>query len=296
SQDTKEYFKTTKKGGRYTASVGGAITGFGGNFLIVDDPHNPKQALSDVQRAAANKWYDGTLTSRLNDIKNGAIILIMQRLHESDLTGHLLERGDVEHLKIPNEFEEKTIYHFPISGREIVKTKGEYLHPDRMGKPEADKKKVELGAYNYAGQYQQRPVPLGGGEFKELWYSYYEGELDVRNMNIYIIADPANEKKKDSDYTAITVIGLAPDHNYYLLDMIRDKLNPTERVEAIFQLHRKWNAKGGKPPTVGYEKYGMQSDIHYLNLRQDETNYRFHIAELAGGMAKEDRIRRLIPA
>jgi predicted phage terminase large subunit-like protein len=91
------------------------------------------------------------------------------------------------------------------------------------------------------------------------------------------------------------VVGCSPDNNYYLLDIVRDRLNPTERVETLFQLHRKWNSLSGKPPKVGYEKYGLMTDTHYIRLKQEQDNYRFQMIELGGTMPKEARIRRLIP-
>jgi predicted phage terminase large subunit-like protein len=157
-----------------------------------------------------------------------------------------------------------------------------------------------LGEYYYSAQYMQEPVPVGGGEFKPEWIQHY-GNIKPKGMNIYILCDPAGgdemnrKKKKTSDWTAITVVGLSTDNNYYLIDMVRDRLNPTERVETLFQIHRKWNDATGVSPKVGYEKYGMMTDTHYIKSRQDEENYRFPLIELGGTMAKEERIRRMIP-
>jgi predicted phage terminase large subunit-like protein len=120
-------------------------------------------------------------------------------------------------------------------------------------------------------------------------------------MNLYILCDPAGgeelqkRKKKLSDRTTMMVIGLAPDNNYYWLDGICDRLNPTERVDTLFDLHRKWNELTGKPPVVGYEHYSIQTDTHYIRKKQEETGYRFNIVELGGGMSKNERIRRMIP-
>ena len=108
--------------------------------------------------------------------------------------------------------------------------------------------------------------------------------------NKYILVDPASEKKKTSDYTAIYVLLLGHDNNIYILDMIRDKLNLTERAEALFRLH-----KEHRPLDVAYEKYGMQADIEHIKDKQERENYRFHVTEVGGAMPKNDRIRRLIP-
>lgn len=103
------------------------------------------------------------------------------------------------------------------------------------------------------------------------------------------------KKRKSSDWTAFMVVGLSNDNNYYLLDIVRDRLNPSDRVDTLFTLHRKWNALTGKSPKVGYEKYGMMTDTHYLRDKQRREGYYFPLIELGGRMMKEERIRRLIP-
>ena len=114
------------------------------------------------------------------------------------------------------------------------------------------------------------------------------------SMNIYILVDPANEKKRDSDYTAMWVIGANTDNNLYVLDLVRDRLNLEERTSTLFRLHRTW-----KPVEVRYERYGIQADIQHIKYVQGQKNYNFHIrpvpAKGQGGVAKDDRIERLIP-
>lgn len=157
-------------------------------------------------------------------------------------------------------------------------------------------------ASSNSGQYMQEPIPIGGGEFKEEWIQLYNPQgIKPREMNLVILCDPAGgeeinkKKRKLSDWSVFDVIGLAPDNNYYWLDGIRDRLNPTERVETLFMLHRKWNGLTGKPPKVGYEKYGMMTDTHYIKEKQNVDAYHFPLVELGGAMQKEERIRRLIP-
>jgi predicted phage terminase large subunit-like protein len=109
-------------------------------------------------------------------------------------------------------------------------------------------------------------------------------------MNIYIVVDPAGEKKKTNDYTVMAVIGLGHDNNYYLIDGIRDRLNLTEKTKKLFELVRKY-----KPLNVGYEKYGLQSDIEHIRYIMEQENYRFRITELGGQVSKNDRIKGLVP-
>lgn len=286
-QNTKRKFVTTKRGFRIATSVGGTATGEGGNFLIVDDPLSAMQAQSEVARDTANSWFDQTFSSRLNDPKTGVIIVIMQRLHENDLTGHLLAKGGWEHLCLPLIAEKDE--HLEKGRISVDRKIGDLLHSSRIDEQEIQRIKTEMGAYTFAGQYQQNPSPQGGGDFRKEWIQYYE-KIDHTQFNNYILVDPANSKSKKSDYTSIVVIGAGGDGNLYLIDAVRDKLNVKEREDIIFNLHQKYN-----PKTIGYEKYGMQNDIDWIKKSMEDKNYRFHITELGGSLSKKDRINRLIP-
>ena len=286
-QNTKRKFVTTERGFRIATSVGGTATGEGGNFLIVDDPTSAKQAESEAFRNNANTWFDQTFYSRLNDKKNGVIIVIMQRLHENDLTGHLLSKGGWEHLCLPLIAEKNECL---SKGKcQIERKEGELLHPARIDETEVERIKLGMGSYAFAGQYQQRPSPEGGGEFKKEWIEYYD-KINHESFNNYIFVDPANSKNKKSDYTSIVVIGAGVDGNLYLIDAIRDKLNVREREDILFDLHRKY-----QPKFVGYEKYGMGNDTDWIKKSMEDRNYRFTLTALGGSLSKKDRITRLIP-
>ena len=300
-QDTKTDFKTTGKGRYYGAGILGTITGKGADYLLCDDPLKPDEALSDTIRVETNKAIRNTLFSRFNDPRVGRFILIMQRLHEDDPTGHLLRDQGYHHLKLPAEAADRPTI-VTLGEKFWTMKKGDLLFPDRLTKDVLAEKRQDMLDYNYVGQMLQEPVPLGGGEFKDTWIQYYGRQnIKAREMNIFIMCDPAGgeetqkKKKKNSDFTTFMVIGLAPDNNYYLLDAVRDRLNPTERVNKLFELHRHWNDLTGKPPKVGYEKYGLMTDTHYIREKQKQDGYRFAMIELGGKMNKEDRIRRMIP-
>lgn len=126
--------------------------------------------------------------------------------------------------------------------------------------------------------------------FLEDWLRYWIVK-DWMQFNRYIVVDPASEKKKENDYTYMEVIGLGADLNYYTIDMVRDRLNLTERAQALIKLHRMYRPITG----VGYEKYGKDADIEHIQYVQEKENYRFEITALGGPMGKLDRIRRLIP-
>ena len=149
-------------------------------------------------------------------------------------------------------------------------------------------KRMAQGPHVYAAQILLDPKADALQGFKRDWFRTYT-RMKGRTNN-YILVDAASSKKKGSDYTAIFVVGLATDTNYYVLDMVRDRMNLTERADRVFALHRKW-----KPKQVRYERYGMMGDIEHLRSKMEDETYRFDITEVAGQSKKEDRIGRLIP-
>lgn len=299
-QNEKGKFQTTKQGHRIACSVGSGITGEGGDLLIVDDPHNPREAQSDVQREEALDWFDGTFCNRLNDKKNPKYVVIMQRLHYQDLTAHLLDKGDWTHLNIPVVASERKTY--SIGEFEKTVDTGEVLHEEREDLQTLNRTRKDMGVYEFAGQYMQEPAPKGGGVFKQSYLLYYrqpekieDRKKFVSSMNIFILVDPAHEKKKTSDFSAFVVLGANYDNNLYLLDMVRDKLSPSERINTLFRLHRKWNSLSGKPPKAVYEVNGARSDGHYIREYMKQSMYYFTLVEVNHTQNKNDRIKQLEP-
>ncbi len=196
-----------------------------------------------------------------------------------------------------------TRYHFNDTYREIIKrgTLTPRLHkatkegvypgtPVFLTRVALERKRMDMGVYVFGSQMLQDPTADKAQGFKKEWIKQVTRiEADL-NWNIYLLCDPAGEKKTSNDYTVITVIGLAPDGNYYLLDGIRDRLNLTERTNKMFDFVERWS-----PTAVGYEKYGKDSDIEHIESEMERRNYRFAITPLGGPMAKNDRIRRLVP-
>lgn len=219
-QNEKHKFDTTKRGMRFATSVGGSATGEGGNFLIVDDPHNPLQALSDVQRQLALTWFDQTFSTRLNDKEKGVIVVVMQRLHANDLTGHLLEKGGWEHLCIPAVAETRTVIDF---GRvSLTREPGDILHPARESAEAIERQKTALGSYAYAGQYQQRPAPAEGGIFKAHWFKRY-GQRQEVYKRIIQSWDTAYKPGQLNDPSCCTTWGERPD-GWDLLHVVARRL------------------------------------------------------------------------
>jgi phage terminase large subunit-like protein len=161
--------------------------------------------------------------------------------------------------------------------------------PVFLERAELDQKRRDMGPYTFGCQMLLNPVADRTQGFREEWLRFWDGH-SWQGLNRYILVDPAGEKKRGSDYTAIWVVGLGGDGVYYAVDGIRDRLNLTQRARALMTLHRKY-----RPLAVGYERYGMQADIEHIGFIQEREQYRFAIIELGGAMPKSDRIRRLIP-
>lgn len=150
-------------------------------------------------------------------------------------------------------------------------------------------KRREMGPYTFAAQIMQNPTVDTAQGFRREWVRFYQ-QSDGSGMNKAIIVDPANEKKKTSDYTAIMVLGFGADQNLYVLEMVRDRMNLAERAGELMRLHQKW-----RPLRVGYERYGMQADIQHIKIVQEQRNYRFNVEELHNSLNNNDRIKWLIP-
>ncbi len=164
----------------------------------------------------------------------------------------------------------------------------EYGDPVFWTKESILEKRRDMGPHTFAAQILLNPKADSLKGFKREWLRYYS--TAPTKTNNYILIDAASSKKKGSDYTAMWVVGLGTDGNFYALDIVRDRLSLTERTERLFALHRKW-----KPLQVRYEKYGAMADIEHIKTEQEKQQYRFDITEVGGQTSKVDRIGRLIP-
>ncbi|MTI49464.1 MAG: terminase [Firmicutes bacterium] len=266
----QDFFENDKQGFMYSSGIGGTVTGEGADIIIVDDPHNPKKAESDAERQHAIDFFKMTLPSRINNKKKGVIIVIMQRLHEEDIAGHILANNlGYTHLCLPAIAEEKTIITLPISNKKIIREDGDLLNPSREGKEELEQLKKDMGSYAFAGQYQQDPAPKEGGIFKKHWWKFwkfpgqnlppviikvpykgYDGEIKYREENVYAIDLPDNleqsqswdmsfKKGEHNDYVACGVWA-KKNADKFLLDLIEKKLSFTETLKEVRSVTTKW--------------------------------------------------------
>ena len=228
-------FATTGKGSRLATSVGGVLTGRGADFIIIDDPLKPDEALSETQRNAVNSWYDHTLVSRLNDKRKGCIILIMQRLHEDDLVGHVLGGEPWKLVRFPAiaETDETHVIETPYGPRCFRRSVGEALHPEREPLEVLNQLREIQGEYNFASQYQQSPAPLGGGMVKAEWFkTYTKAEKPEKFEMIFQSWDTANKPTELSDYSVCTSWGVK-EKQLYLLDVFRKRLGYPDLKRAV---------------------------------------------------------------
>ena len=210
-QEAKTKFDTTAGGTRISSSFGGAVLGRGADIRIIDDPIKVDDADSEIVREQVIREYDETIKSRVTDPKRTAEVIIMHRVHDLDLTGHILSDGDpnVVHLMLPAEFDPSRKCVTSIGWEDPRTEDGELLWPEKWGKEEL--KPFKKLTYLWSGQYQQSPTPRGGGIIKaeswQLWPSetYPQCELVLGSL------DTASTEKEQNDASALTIWGIFRD-------------------------------------------------------------------------------------
>jgi hypothetical protein len=181
--------------------------------------------MSLAERTRVNQWYDGTLYSRLDNKNEGAIVIIMQRLHEDDLVGHVLEMEDWVHLRIPAIAEEDMIYRLGDDPEDVHHRRaGEVLHAAHESRESLDTTRRQLGTANFEAQYQQAPVPPGGNMIDPTWFNTFD-EAPPRERLAMVVQswDTASRATEINDYSACITAGIIG-QDYYVLDVVRERL------------------------------------------------------------------------
>lgn len=226
-------FTTTAGGGRLATSVTGTLTGRGGDIIILDDVIKPDEATSETTRNAVNNWYQSTLASRLDDKNSGAIILVMQRLHQYDLVGMLLEAGGWEHLKIPAIATQDEV--IPLTrGRVHHRCSGDILHAKRESLEVLEALKASMGSIAFAAQYQQDPVPAVGNIIQREWLKYYDLTTFDRSYGTRIQSwDTASKDNPHNDWS-VCITAVVRQKDIYIVDVFRKRMQmPELRAKAI---------------------------------------------------------------
>jgi len=239
-KSTETEFETTKRGSRLATSVGGTLTGRGGDVFIIDDPTKANDANSEVALEGANEWFRNTALSRLNDQSKSLVVVTQQRLHTDDLSGVLIERGWPS-LVIPAIATESQDYAV-ADGEVYHRATGELLQPDR-DRPEAiEEIKLSVGSRIFAAQYQQNPTPPEGNMIKACWLRRYDSIPPRKKFRSMILScDPAGKTGIKNDYTAITLVGIDA-REMYLLHVERGHWSVLEMQKRITALASQWEA------------------------------------------------------
>lgn len=259
-QNQKWYYSTTQGGHRIATSPDSTALGMGADCIVADDALMREQAMSDTQRGRVNQWWDETMSTRVRDPATARRVIIMQRLHQDDLVGHVLSQGGYEHLNLPMEWEGDPAV-TSLGWSDPRQGPNEILWADRFTRKDADEWKRRLGTYGTASQLQQRPVPLGGGIFKRFWWRFwFEGPeppaLQAQDEGGKIVPhatrrlpesfdesflswDMAFKGTMKSDYVVGQVWGRrGPD--IFLLDQVRRRMDFPDTVKAVRALMDRW--------------------------------------------------------
>jgi predicted phage terminase large subunit-like protein len=237
-KDTQTETMTTARGYRMATSLGGTLTGRGAGLIILDDPQKPDEALSEAHRNRATQWFDSTLQTRLDDKPQGAVVLIMQRLHEDDLVGQILEKDDWHHLKIPAIAERDELV--KVGPKRTYRRKiGTVIDPRREPIEVLQGLRKSMGALHFSAQYQQEPIPLEGNLIKRDWFKEYDvAPTHTDGDTLVISIDTAMKGDELADFSVATV-WLARGEHSYLIDLWRERVDYPNLKHAIWRLRER---------------------------------------------------------
>lgn len=255
-QNQKTRFDNDRTGVMIATSVTGLGTGEGGRRIVVDDPHNAQEVESDTKRTAVLDWWDGTMATRADSPSKIARVIVMQRLHERDLVGHVLdlakEGGETyDHLILPAEYEPRAQLCLIGLPHDRRTEPNELLSPARFDRPAIERLKVTLGPERSAGQLQQRPAPAGGAIFQQAWWQSEASRYDVDDpgherqvLRRWLHYDTAYKETADADYTGCAVWELLLDYRMVLRWVWKERLEMPRLLEAIEADALRWNRDG----------------------------------------------------
>jgi predicted phage terminase large subunit-like protein len=286
-QNTKTRFDNTEGGYRLATAVGGSLTGEGGDIAVVDDPHNVIEAESEAVRESTLMWWDESMSTRLNDPKAGAYVIIMQRVHQRDLVGHIKDKIEKkteepwEELVMPARYEGNRIVSTRLSIQDWRTEIDEPLWPERY--PEAELKRLgdSMGRYAAAGQLQQRPAPREGGLIQSRWFNLISPEqlpvLDGK-ARFWDMAATVKAASNDPDWTAGPKCGFKGGR-FYIVHIKRLRETPGQIENEI----KKWARLDAANDEREVELYGDDAPWTRVYMEQEPG---------ASGKAVIDHYRR----
>jgi len=239
ARETDSEIHTTLRGRRYATSIGGTLTGRGGNLTIIDDPLKPGDAISEVGRQRVIEWYRSTLVTRPDDKQAARIIVVMQRIHVEDLVGYLQEnKAGFEVLSLPSVAQSTATYDLG-GGRTYVREKGDLLHPTHEPAEVLQEIKKSMGSMLFSAQYQQAPEPPGGKIIKRKMLRYYSEIQHLPTDRIVMSWDVALSEQETSDYS-VGVVLLNRGDTYYVIEVLRGKFPFNKLKDKIIEMKQRY--------------------------------------------------------
>jgi predicted phage terminase large subunit-like protein len=243
-KDSEAEIELTARGFRMATSVGGTLTGRGGDMIVIDDPLKPDDAMSEVKRSGANQWFSNTLLSRLDDKRTGAIVVVMQRVHIDDLTGFLLEQSDEwDVLSLPAIADDEEV--IPTWGGQTYRRRlGEALSPQREPIEVLEALKLQIGSDAFSAQYQQMPAPPGGAMIKRDWIVRYSELPPAADRRFTLQSwDTASKGGPENDWSVCTTWVVTRKKQWYLVDVWRRRVDYPALKAAVRTLTEQWKAR-----------------------------------------------------
>jgi predicted phage terminase large subunit-like protein len=274
---------TAAHGCRRTTTINGPFTGLGCDVLIVDDPIKAQDVFSAPRREAVNSWVRCVASTRLNDKRSGAIIVVMQRLHEDDLAANLIASGGWDHLNLPAINDEDR--EIEIGGGRVHRwAKGELLQPVREPLEVLEQLRRDMGEYAFSAQYLQRPIPAAGNLVKREWLRTYDvlpprepGDRCIQAWDFAVSASPG------ADYTA-AITALVKGNSVYVIDVFRARIDYPQQRAALERLWKKFR------PEEIYVEDAANGTPHLADLRARPLP---GVPTPIGVRPKGDKIQRL---
>jgi predicted phage terminase large subunit-like protein len=256
ARETDSEIHTTLRGRRYATSIGGTLTGRGGNLIIIDDPLKPSDAVSEVSRQRVIEWYGNTLSTRADDKQTARTVVVMQRIHVDDLVGHLLEtEAGFEVLNLPAVAQSTTTYDLG-GGRTHIRENRDLLHPAHEPAEVLWAIKKSMGSMLFSAQYQQAPEPAGGKIIRRKMLRYYSAVEQRPTDRIILSWDIALSEKEAADYSACVVL-LNRGDLYYVLDVIRGKFPFNKLIDKIIEVKERYGKAASLVIEDGGISYGL---------------------------------------
>jgi len=293
-QNQKTKFENTATGFRQ-ATAAGSITGARGDRVIIDDPHSVDSANSDAQRNSTLTWFLEAVPTRVNNPDRSAIVVVMQRLHEDDVSGAILSRGlNYDHIMLPMKYDPLRARPTKLGYEDPREDQDELLFPDRFPLDVVTRDEKVMGPYASAGQFQQQPEPRGGGIIKDQWWQLWDRPEYPPIEFIVASLDTAYTTKAENDYSALTVWGVFSASADSATTRSVDRYGRTIDISTSYQSE----SLGAVPKVMLMYGWQVKLELHDLAEKVASTCKRLRVDRLlienkAAGHSVAQEMRRL---